>query len=153
MKLEDGKLYETSDGRRFRVTHNKPRNWFDCLQSYNGSWAENGHSLNSTLDDLVRVVEENRWISVSEEDSHKEDQIYRWKRGHLQMQVTRGEAKRRAPNYEPPKQSAPVLPACVSGHILAPKDNAWFNWAFSTENGTIYLDIETSKGAKLKFPL
>jgi hypothetical protein len=153
MQLQDGKLYETADGRRFRVKLCVANRYFECPQSYSSSWIDNGTSYLCAEDNLVRLVEENRWVSVSEDVIPKEDRVYRWKRGHLQMRVTREEARRRAPNYTPPQKAEPVAPAYQSGHILAPKDNAWFTWSFSTENGVTYLDIETSKGAKLTFPL
>lgn len=153
MQLQDGKLYETADGRRFRVTLCAATRYFECPQSYSGSWIDNGASYLRAEDNLIRLVPENRWISVCQNDDKEEGRIYRWERGHLQMQVTREEAKRMAPNYNPAVAPAASITAGVAGSVQTPNHNAWFNWAFSTENGTVYLNIETSKGAKLTFPL
>jgi len=154
MELQDGKLYETRDGRRVRVSFVEGR--FVCPRSFRVGWFADGRHMGvDSGDDLVREVEETRWVPACGLDNAerlKAGKIYRIYRGHWQEQVSRDEARRRAPNYKPSTKSEPVT-RIVSGHVLSPKEGAWFNWSFSTENEVTYLDIETSKGARLTFPL
>jgi hypothetical protein len=155
MELQDGKLYETHDRRRFRVTEDKETGRFVCRRSFYGFWDRNGRASTIYTDGLVREVEETRWVPAvgfNKSEQLKDGKIYRIYRGHWQEQVSRDEARRRAPNYKPSTKSEPDT-RTVSGHVLSPKEGAWFNWSFSTENGVTYLDIETSKGARLTFPL
>ena len=90
MKLQDGKLYETADGRRFRVTYNSVLNCFQCPKSFSDSWSTTGKAY-KVGDDLVREIEEFRWVPVSQENMGHPDGFYRVHRRHLQKQVMRSE--------------------------------------------------------------
>ena len=106
MKLENGKLYEARNGQRFRVTQ-RADGHFECC-SYTSVWNKEGLTV---LDgyDLIREVEQYRWIPVrGNTDNLKEGETYRYRRGHVQKQVTRAEAQRLAPNYKQP-QPDPIV--------------------------------------------
>lgn len=110
--LKDGKLYESVDGERFRVTQVKRTKQFECKQC-NKQWAADGmpvggsHSLSNTGSWLVREVPEMRWvpIRVGGVCDFREGSIYRVHHGHFQKQVTREEAQRSAPNYKAKEQT------------------------------------------------
>lgn len=105
IRLEDGGLYETIDGDRFRVRYNPQTRHFDC-KACNRSWCMDG--IPTTGSGYVgwviaREVPEYRWVSINQDDLLGGD-IFRLHRGHYQKQVTRQEAQRLAPNYQPPEQ-------------------------------------------------
>jgi hypothetical protein len=114
MQLQDGKLYETRDGRRFRVTKKGAR--FDC-SSHSAGWFVDGSSCNlNHNDDLIREVEEYRWIPVrGNEEAMEHGKIYRMWRGHVQQRVTREKAQRLAPNY---KQTNPAPVVRIDTHKI-----------------------------------
>lgn len=97
MILEDNGLYETRDGRRFRVK--KDGNRFVCPKSFTSSWNRVG-TCEDPYDDLVRKVDESRWISVCGlskfEYEAEEGAIYTVVNGHVQRCVTREYAQRLA---------------------------------------------------------
>lgn len=108
LNLQDGKLYETRDGRRFRVTK-KDDGLYKC-RSHDSGWFSDGSARNLNYKDyLVKETEQYRWIPVrGNTDNLKEGETYRYRRGHVQRRVTREEAQRLAPNYKQP-QPDPII--------------------------------------------
>jgi hypothetical protein len=145
-KLEDGKLYEDLEGRRFRVTYNKSKDVFECPKAYNGFWSVHGYTPHSDTH-LVKEVEENRWVPIHLEDI-ADGAIVRKTRGHhWQELVSRTEARRRAPNYN---KVAKVAQIQHSNRVDIAGDK-WFCWSSEVENNTTYLTIETSVGKCFTF--
>ncbi len=114
MQLQDGKLYETRDGRRFRVTKKGAK--YDCC-SLVGGWFVDGSACNLNYkDNLVDEVKEYRWIPVrGNADAMEHGKIYRMWRGHVQQRVTRETAQRLAPNY---KQTNPAPVVRIDTHKI-----------------------------------
>ena len=104
--LQDGRLYQSRAGVRYRVKYDSDLKRFTC-RSYSGTWHVNGVASDIAMHDLIMEVPESRWIPVAT-DTMVPDQLYRYHRGHLQRMVTRGEAQRLAPNH-PSKQSKPQM--------------------------------------------
>ncbi len=111
IKLQDGKLYESVDGERFRVKWSLKLHRFECLAA-NQAWGDDGVPVRASNPDgyigryLVREVQEYRWVPVRGNDTLglAENEIFRMQRGHIQRRVTRDEARRLAPNYKPQEQ-------------------------------------------------
>lgn len=114
MKLEAGKLYETVDGRRFRVTYNESSRVFECNKSYSGYWRADAAAFVEHMyrpeDNLVREVVEKRWVPINEY-AIEEGMILSKVRGrHWQEYISRDEARRRDPTYNSiSAQVKPVL--------------------------------------------
>jgi len=108
IKLQDGKLYESVNGERFRVKWDQKLSRFVCPQSSYVRWDYDGFPSDGNLGSaLVREIPELRWVPVGKGyELHELDDnvIYTVKRGHLYRQVTRDEAQRLAPNYKPQEQ-------------------------------------------------
>ena len=108
IQLKDGKLYESVDGDRFRVTYNRKTNRFEC-KSCSKEWLidgspADGHGSYYVGHWLVREIPEMRWVSVYAcgIDDLEQGAIYKTKGKHVFKQVTREQARRMAPNYVPP---------------------------------------------------
>jgi hypothetical protein len=110
INLKDGRLYETADGRRFRVKQKDKM--FYCETSFNGYWRADGLAfvshkrLHQPEDNLIREVEEMRWVPVMGGDLIRMDKLddgglYRRRGQHLQQQITRAEAKARGVVEQP----------------------------------------------------
>lgn len=100
IKLQDGKLYESVNGARFRVTWDQKLSRFVCPQSSYVRWDSDGFPSDGALGSaLVRDIPELRWVSIHEEDITN-GMVVMKKRGHWYRQVTRDEARRLAPNYK-----------------------------------------------------
>ena len=103
MELENGKLYETKHGRRFRV-FDDGFGWFECKGSFNGFWYADGQSIGKVMIDgklckphLVREVIEQRWVPASREEWACRPVDQRIRDGkHHQILVSLDEAKERA---------------------------------------------------------
>lgn len=93
MRLQDGRLYENATGQRFRVRD--AGGYFVCPASAPNHWQANGEHETNDFFDLVRQVEELRWIPVPRYYIHEppDDGIFRCVRGHWQQQVTREQAR------------------------------------------------------------
>ena len=104
IQLQDGKLYETVDGDRFRVSYNSKTRRFECKQC-DKEWLVDGTPLKGNVSHigswLVREVPEMRWVSVYADDLEP-SAVYKTKGKHTFKQVTREQAQRMAPNYIPP---------------------------------------------------
>ena len=104
IQLQDGKLYETVDGERFRVKEDRAKGHFTC-EACGKAWTRDGMPLKGTQQLayvgswLVREVPEVRWVSVHDIDDHG---VFKFKGVHSYKQVTREQAQRMAPNYTPP---------------------------------------------------
>lgn len=137
MKLQNGKLYETRDGRRFRVTWDKITNIFTCPRSYPYAWEPDGISTMRFYDNLVREVEEKRWVPIQESDIW-ENKIVRKRRGHWQMLVTREEAQRRAPNYRSPDMVATAAkPPAVQSGLVDLTYGFSFDWEYESATNSL----------------
>ena len=108
IQLKDGKLYESVDGDRFRVTYNRKTNRFEC-KSCSKEWLidgspADGHGSYYVGHWLVREIPEMRWVTVGVLgiDDLEQGEIYKTKGKHVLKQVTREQARRMAPNYTPP---------------------------------------------------
>lgn len=109
IQLKDGKLYESVDGSRFRVTYNRKTHRFEC-KSCGKEWLvdgtpSTGHSATAYVGHwLVREIPEMRWVTVGVLglDYLERGAIYKTKGKHVFKQVTREQARRMAPNYTPP---------------------------------------------------
>jgi len=108
IQLKDGKLYESVDGDRFRVTYNRKTNRFEC-KSCSKEWLidgspADGHGSYYVGHWLVREIPEMRWVTVGVlgVDDLEQGEIYKTKGKHVFKQVTREQARRMAPNYTPP---------------------------------------------------
>jgi hypothetical protein len=62
MQLQDGKLYETANGQRFRVTK-LYSNYFVCPKSTSIVWDNAGLATHVSYD-LSKEVDERRWIPI-----------------------------------------------------------------------------------------
>ena len=93
MELQDGRLYENATGHRFRVKD--AGGYFVCPASAPNHWLSNGEHETDVFFDLVRQVDENRWIPVSREEifDDADDGVYRCVRGHWRVLVSREEAR------------------------------------------------------------
>lgn len=106
IQLKEGKLYETVDGDRFRVTYNRKAHRFEC-KPCGKEWLVDGtptkgHSAMAYIGHwLVREIPEMRWVSVYAADLEP-GAVYKTKGKHTFKQVTREQAQRMAPNYIPP---------------------------------------------------
>lgn len=104
LKLRDGGLYETRDGRRARVTRFGDR--FMCPKSFPVGWFDDGQHFSNSDDDLVREIDEKRWVPLCGLDNAfeqlSENMTYRIHKGHVQQLVTRAKARAMQPSYEPP---------------------------------------------------
>jgi hypothetical protein len=111
-QLRDGGLYETRDGRRARVT-TKNGVRFNCPKSFPSFWLHTGEHLSNSDDDLVREIDEKRWVPLCGIDTAfeqtSEDMIYRIHKGHVQQLVTRDKARAMQPNYVPPLPIKPEV--------------------------------------------
>ena len=109
IQLQDGKLYESVDGHRFRVTYDRKIHRFAC-KACGKEWLVDGtptkgHSATAYVGNwLVREIPEMRWVSVGmlSFEEHESGQIYKTNGKHVFKQVTREQARRMAPNYVPP---------------------------------------------------
>ncbi len=162
MQLQDGGLYETKQGKRFRVTLDA--GFFVC-RSFGGFWYADGEAAGKVTIDgryrrphLVREVLEQRWIPVSREkwachpiDLRLRDCRYK----HHQILVSREEA--RAIGKEGHEKAilvrvaAPAVVPAKSGEVRF--QDVWgytsgFDWKFIDEGG--FLEITTTLGDVLK---
>jgi hypothetical protein len=104
IKLQDGKLYESVNGERFRVKWDQKLSRFVCPQSSYVRWDYDRFPSDGNLGSaLVREIPELRWVSINEEDVTN-GMVVTKKRGHWYRQVTRDEAQRLAPNYKQQEQ-------------------------------------------------
>lgn len=161
MQLQDGGLYETKHGKRFRVTVDA--GFFTC-SSFNGFWYSDGEAAGKVTiagkyrrPHLVREVDECRWIPASREtwlDYHVEHRSIKGK--HRQIRVSREEAcaigKEGHEKAMLKTVAAPeVVTPAKSGEVRF--QDGWgytsgFNWKFIDEGG--FLEITTTLGDVLK---
>jgi hypothetical protein len=160
MQLQDGKLYETKQGKRFRVTLDA--GFFVC-SSFGGFWYRDGVAAGKVTINgkerrphLVREVLEQRWIPASREEwgSYPIEQRIRDGKHH-QILVSLDEAKERARLGNEKAILARAAASVRSGEVQV-KDswgfNVGFTWAISNDKPAV-LDIETTSGVKISLPL
>ena len=157
MQLQDGKLYETKHGKRFRVTTFDAR-FFVC-SSFGGFWYTDGEAAGKVTIDgkyrrphLVREVDESRRVSVGYKEWRNQPIEHRCVKGkHLQIRVSRDEARAIGQEgHEKARVAAPITPA-KSGEVRF--QDSWgytsgFDWKFIDEDG--FLEITTTLGDVLK---
>jgi len=164
MELQDGKLYETKHGKRFRVTSEDGA--FVC-RSFGGFWFANGEAKGKALIDgkyrrphLVREVDESRWIPANQETwlKHSREKSSVWGK-HMQIRVNREEAKEigKAGHEKAMLKrvaAVAVVPAVVSaksGEVRFQNARGYaggFTWKFIDEDD--FLEITTTLGDVLK---
>ncbi len=163
MQLQDGKLYETKQGKRFRVTLDA--GFFVC-SSFGGFWYRDGVAAGKVTINgkerrphLVREIDECRWIPASRETWLEHPVEHRSVKGkHHQIRVSREEA--RAIGKEGHEKAilariaAPAIVPAKSGEVRF--QDVWgytsgFDWKFIDEGG--FLEITTTLGDVLKVRL
>lgn len=168
MQLESGKLYETKQGKRYRVTgidtYGNPT--YTC-DSFGGFWYADGFAKGKVGMDgkrkrphLIKEVDESRWVPIPRDYYISESTKIRTNGRHVQMQVSRETAKQivAKPSYAISKKEEPDflnLPDCgIVERSYRQRANVWFNWTFVREDNIItYLDIETSSGVDIMIPM
>ena len=169
MQLQDGKLYETKHGKRFRVTFDP--GFFVC-SSFGGFWYSNGEAAGKVMIDgkyrkphLVREVDECRWVPASLEQWASTPNHLRCSDGrHHQILVDREKA--RAIGQEGHNKAirarvaaaAPVTPAKSgeSGEIRVLDHFGYhvgFSWRIIREFEMTYLEVKTTSDNTLKIRL
>ncbi len=162
MQLQDGKLYETKHGKRFRVTLDA--GFFVC-RSFGGFWYRDGVAAGKVTINgkerrphLVREVDESRWIPASREKwaCHPIDLRLRdCHHKHHQILVSREEAraigKEGHEKAMPKTVATPAVAPVKSGEVRFQDVwgfNSGFKWKFIDEYN--FIEITTTKGDVLK---
>lgn len=145
LRLEDGKLYETLNGDRFRVKYDKRTNSYAC-EACNRAWRADGTSIDYegvVAHYLVREVPEYRWVPVrvTEARDLKKNEIYRNHYGHIQRRVTRAEAQALAPKPVPVAKVAVALPEISLGKATLELVKQGENMFLRVNQGTLSVDI------------
>lgn len=156
MQLQDGKLYETKHGKRFRVTLDA--GFFVC-RSFRGFWYQDGVAAGKVTINgkyrrphLVREVLEQRRVSVNYKqwlDHPIEQRSVKGK--HHQIRVSREEARAIGKEGHEKAMLKTVAAPAKSGEVRF--QDAWgytngFDWKFIDEGG--FLEITTTLGDVLK---
>ena len=160
MQLQNGGLYETRDGRRFRVEKGS-NGIFTCKSSFPGEWDGYGKcSSRRQQDNLVHRVDEYRLVPVPRRNvpnSVTAEFVHIGK--HWFEIVSVEEAKRRFPGGSKPQQatvaktqtpqqaSQPKKSDRMSGQIYLDSDR-WISWA-TDANGNVR--FAASNGVQIHF--
>lgn len=161
MQLQDGKLYETKHGKRFRVTFDA--GFFTC-SSFGGFWYADGEAAGKVTIDgkyrrphLVREIDECRWVPASREKWASTPNHLRCSDGkHHQVLVDLDYARaigQEGHNKAILARAAAAVPVTPvkSGEVRF--TDGWgytsgFDWKFIEEGG--FLEITTTLGDVLK---
>lgn len=161
MKLQNGGLYETRNGRRFRVKETGP-GIFTCKSSFPKAWNSEGKCDNPrSRDNLVRRVDEYRLVPVPRRDVPNSVTAEFVRQGnHWFEVVSREEAKRRFPGGTKPQYttvaetqtlqqqaSKPKKSNHMSGQIYLDSDR-WVSWSTDTDGSVRFA---ASNGVQLHF--
>ncbi len=160
MQLQDGKLYETKHGKRFRVMLDA--GFFVC-RSFRGFWYADGEAAGKVTINgkerrphLVREVLEQRRVSVSYKEWRNQPIERRSVKGkHHQIRVSREEAraigKKGHEKAILARVAAPAVAPAESGEVRFHDVLGYtsgFDWRFIDEGG--FLEITTTLGDVLK---
>ena len=156
MQLQDGKLYETKHGKRYRVSMDGD-GMFAC-RSFGGRWDIHGVAYSRVWMNhrykkphLIREVDESRWIPLSKGVKSTIANARCMQDKHLQIRVSREEAKAIGQEGHNKAILASVTAPTKSGEVRFVDDFGYscgFTWKYVDEGS--FLEITTSQGDILK---
>ena len=168
MQLQDGKLYETKHGKRFRVS--EKGGVFEC-RSFSGRWDGSGQAYGQMwINDkyrkphLIREVDECRWVPASYEDWASTPNHLRCSDGkHHQILVDREKARaigqkghNKAIRARVAAAAAAPAKSCESGETRVLDHFSYpvgFSWRIIREFERTYLEVKTTSDNTLKIRL